>query len=225
MSLEGATILVTGGTGQIGWGVAHAAQNAGARLLLTTSSARGREDLSNEFPQAVVAVVDLLDDDAADTITSTIETTRGRLDHVVAPIGAWWQRGATLEQPTTELTTLLNTYALTQHRLLTATAPHLGRARNGSYSMITGAAGAGIIPNAGMLVVAVRAQWALADVLRHELSEAPFRFNEIRIGTRVERDPRPGVVPSIEAGTAFLDVLTGDQRSRLVDWPSPTAVG
>ncbi len=219
MGLDTATVLVTGATGQVGWGVAHAAGDAGARLVLTTSRPSTAERLAEEFPRAAVVTVDLGAEDADDTVRAALEDAGGRLDHAFAPIGSWWQGGPTLEQPPGELATLVRTYAVAQHRLVRATAPFLGRT-GGSYTLVTGAAGQRPIPGAGLLVVAVRAQWALAEVLRAELAEAPFRFNELRIQTRIEREERPGVVASRVAGEAFLEVMTGDARSALIRYPA-----
>lgn len=217
--LDGATTLVTGATGQVGWGFAHAAAAAGARLLLTASRPASAARLTTEFPQAVVVTVDLAADGAGQTIQAAVDDTGGRLDHVFAPIGGWWQLGPTLDQPPGELQQLLATYAVAQHRLVRTAAPFLAHA-GGSYTLVTGAAGMRPIPDAGMLVVAVRAQWGLAEVLRAELADAPFRFNELRISTRIERDARPGVVPSRTAGQAFVDLVVGDARSELLHYPS-----
>lgn len=219
MGLDGTTVLVTGATGHVGWGVAQAVADGGARLLLTASRTASAQRLAEEFPEASVVTVDLTGEDAGDRVREAVEDAGGRLDHVFAPIGSWWQQGPTLEQPSSELATLLGTYAVAQHRLVAATAPFLARA-SGSYTLVTGAAGQHPIPDAGMLVVAVRAQWGLADVLRAELVDAPFRFNELRIRTRIEREERPGVVASRTAGDAFVELMIGDARSELVHYPA-----
>lgn len=142
-----------------------------------------------------------------------------RLDHVVAPMGSWWQRGPSIDQDAEELDVLLATYASAQLRLLRASAPML-RDTGGSYTLVTGAAGEMVIPGAGLLVVAVRAQYALADILRDELVDDPIRFNEFRITARIERAPRPGVITSRDAGDAFVDLMAGVRRSELLRYPS-----
>ena len=219
MELDGTTVLVTGATGHVGWGVAHAAAEAGAGIVLTASRDSSAARLRREFPSATVVTVDLTGDAAEGRLRKAIELDGGRLDHVFAPIGSWWQAGPTLEQPSSELAALLDTYVVAQHRLLRATAPFLSTA-GGSYTLVTGAAGHRPIPDAGMLVVAVRAQWGLAEVLRTELADAPFRFNELRIRTRIERTARSGVVPSRVAGEAFLALMTGDTRGEVVHYPT-----
>jgi hypothetical protein len=53
-----------------------------------------------------------------------------------------------------------------------------------------------------------------------EPAESALRFNEFRIGQRIEREPRSGVIPSREAGRAFRDVMTGDATSSRIRYPS-----
>jgi NADP-dependent 3-hydroxy acid dehydrogenase YdfG len=214
--LAGAAVLVTGATGNVGWGVAKASAAAGATLILTARSNDARKTLQDDFPTARVVVADMTTASVSAELAKAIGDV-GRLDHVVAPIGAWWQRGATLEQDPEELDTLLATYVGAQLRLLHETADSL-RASGGSYTLVTGAGGQHVIPNAGLLVVAVRGQYALADVLRTELVNEPFRFNEFRIDARVERSARPGVVPAAVAGEAFVKVMNGQQRSELITY-------
>lgn len=214
--LDGQTVLVTGATGHVGWGVATAAAAAGARLVLPSRSAAGADRLRADFAGATVVELDVGAPADADRLRDAIGD---RLDHVVAPMGAWWQGGDTLDQTRTELDDLIATYVSAQHQLITTTAEALGRT-GGSYTLVTGAAGEHQLPGGGLLVVAVRAQYALADVLRYELADGPFRFNEFRIMTRIERDPRSGVVPSASAGEAFVNLMTSSTRSELVRFPS-----
>jgi NAD(P)-dependent dehydrogenase (short-subunit alcohol dehydrogenase family) len=215
--LDGAVVLVTGATGNVGWGAAQAARDAGATLMLTTRSDAGADTLAASFPGAHVVLADVAGAAGCAAVAAAVDEL-GRLDHVVAPIGAWWQRGATLDQEPAELDELLATYVGAQLRLVQTTAPALRRAA-GSYTIVTGAAGEFQIPDAGLLVVAVRGQYALSDVLRHELRGDTFRINEFRIDARVEPVERPGVIPSLRAGEAFVAVMTGSQRSELIRFP------
>lgn len=213
-ALDNAVVLVTGSTGEVGWGVAHAAQAAGARLLLPTRSASSAEQLAVEFDDALVVTTDVGTEQGATDIAAAVAEA-GRLDHVVAPLGAWWQKGGSLDQDPNELDELLHTYASAQLRLLHVTASHL-RTTGGSYTIVSGAAGEALIPGAGLLVIAVRAQYALSEVLRDECARDSFRLNELRIATRIERAERPGVVPSLSAGAAFVDVMISNARSEVI---------
>ena len=216
-ALSDTTVLVTGATGQVGWGIAHAATEAGAHVVLPSRSATGADELAASFPEATVVHADVGTPDGAAAVVDAAVATGG-LHHVVAPMGAWWQKGATLDQPPGELEDLLQTYVVAQLVLAQAALPHL-RATGGSYTVVTGAAGEHLLDGAGLLVVAVNAQYSLVRVLAAELAGGPARWNEVRIAARVERRPRPGVIPSIEAGRIFVEVMTGDDRGRTIRWP------
>lgn len=208
--LTGKVVLVTGSTGNVGWGVAELASREGAKVVLPVRGAPpadspGRMHAQVErFSEAELVA---LRDEALDRF--------GAIDHVVAPLGGWWQKGPSLAQPSEELRALLEVYVESQLTLAKVMAPALRKA-SGSYTLVTGAAGERVIPNAGLLVIAVSAQYALSRALRSELSDDRLRFNELRIACRVEREPRPGVVPSIVAAEAFLQLMTSDTKSAVV---------
>jgi NAD(P)-dependent dehydrogenase (short-subunit alcohol dehydrogenase family) len=210
------TVLVTGVTGEVGWGIAHAAAQRGARLVLPVRRDEVRAGLAREFgPSALVPLADFADSGSLARVRDEAASRFGGVDHVVAPLGAWWQKGASLAQPHDEVRALYAAYVDAPWLLLSTLAPAL-RAARGSFTFVTGVAGeAPFIPNAGLLVAAVAAQHALSRVLRHELAGEPFRVNEIRIATRIERAARPGVVPSKSAGATFLDALTTERTGAL----------
>lgn len=213
--LAATTVLVTGGTGEVGWGIAHAAVAAGAHVILPTRSDDGRAALAEEFgADATVVRLDVSTDDGIARLGEVLDD-RGALHHVVAPVGSWWNGGMTLDQEPSELTALLDTYAVTQLRLARLTIPRLDQTA-GSYTLVTGAAGEHERDGTGLLVVAVNAQYALARVLASELRDGAARCNEVRIATRVEREPRAGVVPSRDAGDFFVDVMAGDRRGETI---------
>lgn len=209
--LQGQVVVVTGGTGNVGWGIARAASEDGARLVLVARSPASHDALRAEFPGALVVQAD-------PTQPATLGALRrgvlDRVDHVIAPLGGWWSKGPSLEQPPEELRTLLATFVEAPLALLQALAPAL-RASRGSFTFITGAGGDGpYIPGAGLMAAAATAQQALSRVLREELASEPFRVNEIRIVARIEKRARPGVIAGEVAGSTFLSVLKGEARGR-----------
>lgn len=214
MNLRGKTALITGATGEVGWGIAHAARDAGAHLVLPVRREEARDALTREFPDALVEVIDFADLDALVRLREAALARFSTVDHVLSPLGAWWQKGPSLDQPPAELRSLYAAYVEAPWMLLKAMAPAL-RGSGGSFTFFTGAAGeAANLPNAGLLVAAVGAQIALSRTLRAELSSEPFRVNEVRIATRIERAARRGVVPSREAGAAFLEAVPANPALR-----------
>lgn len=212
-------MVVTGATGTVGWGIAHAALEAGARLVLPVRSASARGELEREFGSALDRVAVVLTDfgDEARMAGVRDDAVRrfGAIDHVIAPLGAWWQKGASLDQPAAELRALLGVYVEAQWLLVATFAPAL-RVSRGSYTFVTGALGeADYRPGLGLLVVAVKAQLGLCGVLRRELKDEPFRINEVRVNRRIEREPRPGVVASRALGAAMLEAAQSPLTGRL----------
>lgn len=214
-TLTNQTVLVTGVTGEVGWGLAHAARAAGANLVLPVRSAEQVGALESEFSGALVRPVRFTDEASLTALGSEAGGRFGAVHHVFSPLGAWWAKGASLDQSPEEFRALYDVYVEAPWQLMRALAPAL-RASHGSFTFITGAGGeATFIPRSGLLVAAVAAQLALARTLRHELKREAFRVNEVRISARLEREPRPGVVPSREAAGTFLELCTSDARGLL----------
>lgn len=221
-ALDEQVVLITGGTGQVGWGIAHAALGAGATVLLPSRSGDGQASLHEEFAGAVeagrvhVLHADVGQPSGAGPLLDLVEQA-GRLDHVVAPMGSWWQKGPTLEQPISEVDDLMQAYVVAQLHLAKVTHQPLSRS-GGSYTLVTGAEES-LVAGSGLLVVAINAQYALARVLMAEHAGGPVRYNEVRIDTRIERQGRPGVVASKAAGEHFVRVMAGDRRGEVIRYP------
>lgn len=212
-SLDDRQVLVTGASGHVGWGIARAVAEAGGRLVLPTRSSEGAKGLSAEFG------------DAARVLTLDVSTAAGQsalaaaldevpVHHAVTPVGSWWEGGPTIEEDPDDLTALLGTYAVTQLRLARTVIPRLER--GGTLTIVTGAAGEHLADGTGLLTIAVRAQYAVSDVLRDELRDDPARVNEVRIAARVEREPRDGVVPAERAGAFFVALMDSDVDGEVV---------
>jgi hypothetical protein len=60
---------------------------------------------------------------------------------------------------------------------------------------------------------------SLSKVLREESADSKVRVNEVLIGTRIEKVPRPGVVPSIEFGRSAVAIATGTQKGAVIKYP------
>ncbi|GAB4570066.1 MAG: hypothetical protein Tsb0020_24620 [Haliangiales bacterium] len=197
--------VVFGGTGNVGWGVATALLASGARVVTPTRSAERGQALAASLggaPNHHIAVGDPSTLDGANALARSIERAHGPIQHVVASMGPWWQGGAVVEQPESEYRQVMSA-SLDCHVFTAQAFLPLLRARAGStYTVITGAGANMEIPGTGLLVIAVSGVLALSRMLRAEHQPDAVRVNEVMIMTRVEREPRPGVVPAADFGQA-----------------------
>jgi NADP-dependent 3-hydroxy acid dehydrogenase YdfG len=186
MALENRTVVVTGASGHVGWGIAHAARDAGGRLVLPVRRRDAKEALEREFGarDVFVPMVDFDDESSMTLAWGQARERFGAVDHVATPLGAWWQKGNSLAQEDAELRDLLNTFVETPFRLLRTVAPHLATSR-GSFTFVTGVAGeAPTTPASNLLVAAMGGLFSLSRVLRRELDGELFRVHARRFSCK-----------------------------------------
>ena len=85
-ALDGSTVVVAGGAGRVGGGVAMAALDAGARVVVPVRP----EDDQSHLPahdELRVEPCDVSDLVAVEALAARL----GSVDHVFASVGAWWQ--------------------------------------------------------------------------------------------------------------------------------------
>ena len=98
--IQGKKLLVFGASGNVGSGVAAAALDAGATVVLPARSPHTEAELRSKFARADAHVVlgDVSDGRQADELARRIREEHGPLDHVVASLGAWWSGGRLVDQ-------------------------------------------------------------------------------------------------------------------------------
>lgn len=214
MELRGKKILVLGATGNVGHGVAAAVAEAGGTPIVISRDADRATSLAALFPTARVLIGDVSDATDADRLGREV----GDVDHVVASSGGWWQKGPFVRQPAEE-------YEEARRMLLDAQI-HAARvflprtSASGSFTIITGVGATLTIPNASMLGIATAGVLALSRSLRVEQREGA-RVNEVRIASRVEKQPRAGVVPSVDFGRALLKLFGSSTRGAIIPFQRP----
>jgi NAD(P)-dependent dehydrogenase (short-subunit alcohol dehydrogenase family) len=102
-----------------------------------------------------------------------------------------------------------------------ALLPPIRRRAGASYTIVTGQGGHADIPGTGLLVVALGGVFALSRMLRAEHAADPVRVNELLISARVERSPRPGVVPADEFGAVAAAIAESEVRGQVLGYESP----
>lgn len=215
--LRGAVALVTGGTGNVGWGAAHAFAAAGAHVVATVrGDAPELDALLREGPHLLVRA-DLAVEGDAERVREAALARFGRVDHVVASIGPWWQKGPVVDQPAAEFRAVVDTFLTSQFLLARALLPWMRGHGGGSYTVVTGAGGEVAIPGAGLLGAAVMGVFGLSRALRAEHRGSGVRVNELRM----IRHPTPHAAdaphplrPATVRVTAVRSTLAGVVYSR-----------
>jgi NAD(P)-dependent dehydrogenase (short-subunit alcohol dehydrogenase family) len=230
MHLAGRTAVVLGVTGNVGWGAAKAFLKHGARVVGVTRSpeqARALPDLLGAPDRVTALVADLSTPEGArslaDQLAAGSDGNDGNdgYDHVFASMGPWWQKGPIVEQSGDEYREVMRANLDCQVFAAQALIPPIRRRSGASYTIVTGQGGHASIPGTGLLVIAVSGVFGLSRMLRLEHAADPVRVNELLISARVERAPRPGVVPAEEFGESAAAIAGSLLRGEVVRYDSP----
>jgi NAD(P)-dependent dehydrogenase (short-subunit alcohol dehydrogenase family) len=102
-ALAGNTIVVTGASGHVGWGIALAALDAGANVVLPVRSEASRAAVERDHgnSRAFVPTVDFRDESSLAGMRDATVQQFGGIKHVIAPLGSRWQKGSSLINPPT----------------------------------------------------------------------------------------------------------------------------
>jgi NAD(P)-dependent dehydrogenase (short-subunit alcohol dehydrogenase family) len=213
-------VLVTGVTGNVGWGIARALLTQGHHVVAATRSLERAQDLAVGIASAGKLDFVEVDFSASDSVAQFQQMIQAAdpVEHAVVSLGAWWQKGAFVKQDAPEYAAVRTMLLDSQVHAAQAILPALERVKDGSYTIITGAGALSYIQGTSMLYVAMRGVLALSEVLRKEHENGSARVNEIMIKTRIEREARPGVVRAEDFGNAVVSYLNSRIRSQVLDY-------
>jgi NAD(P)-dependent dehydrogenase (short-subunit alcohol dehydrogenase family) len=185
-SLEGARIVVAGGTGGVGEGIVRTLLQAGARVLVPSRSEerlRALETHCEEVASGELLTLagDLGDEVPARTLQSRIYERFRELDAAVATLGGWAQGKplTSVDMATWERVLREN---LTAHFLAVKMLVPLLNPRTGSYVHINGISAEQPYPMAGPLAMAAAAQKSMVLTLAEELKPTGIRVYELILG-------------------------------------------
>jgi NAD(P)-dependent dehydrogenase (short-subunit alcohol dehydrogenase family) len=213
-------VVVTGATGNIGWGVAKAALDEGADVTAIVRSSSAAETVAASLGHSKnlsFEVGDLGKPSEAQALRDRI-AARGAIDHVVAAIGPWWQKGPIIDQPFSEYAAVREVLLDPHVYAATAFLPLLNDRDGSSYTIITGAAAHIELPGTGLLVVAVSGVVALSRMLRSETVGNKVRVNEILIKTRIEKEPRDGVIHAPIFGEKVAGLMNTTVKGKVLGY-------
>jgi NAD(P)-dependent dehydrogenase (short-subunit alcohol dehydrogenase family) len=209
---QGKVVVVPGGTGNVGEGIVRAFLAAGATVVVPSRSAVRLEELKTlvddeNLPGRMVGVEAAYDTFAAATeLAETVVRDHGRIDHVVASIGGWWQ-GKTLWQTAEDDW---------QQNFVDVGTTHLAVARafvprledDGSYTLIAGFSGRKPYAGAGIVSMIGAGLLMMREVLSAEL-RGQRRVNDLVLGPIVNRsrpDGDPSWLTADQVGQAAVHV-------------------
>jgi enoyl-[acyl-carrier protein] reductase I len=189
-SLSGKTGLIVGVANKrsIAWGIAQAAQAAGARLALTYPSERLEEnvrELAAKLESPVVAPCDVGSDEQIAALAETVEREFGSLDFLVH--GAAFAPAEALSRPFVETTResfriALDVSAYSLVALTRAVAPLMEKQGGGSVLTLTYLGSQRVFTNYNVMGVAKAALESTVRYLASDLGPKNIRVNAISAG-------------------------------------------
>jgi enoyl-[acyl-carrier protein] reductase I len=172
----------------ISWGIAQAAQAAGARLALTYPSARLEEnvrELAGQLDNPLVAPCDVASDDQINELAALVDREFGGLDFVVH--GAAFAPPDALSKPYVDTTreafrVALDVSAYSLIALTRATTPLMEKRGGGSVLTLTYLGSQRVFTNYNVMGVAKAALEASVRYLASDLGPKNIRVNAISAG-------------------------------------------
>ncbi len=188
-ALEGRTVVVPGGTGNVGEGVVRSLLTAGARVVVPSRTQARLDNLTALIGPALSAR--LLAIRArygtfaeAETFANAVIQQVGEVNDVVSLIGGWWQGKRLWDVSEEDWQTVFIAPATTHLALVKAFVPRL--ADGSTYTIIAGFSSLHAYPMAGLVSMQGAAQLMMVDVLRAEL-DGHLRLNDIMLGPVINR--------------------------------------
>lgn len=221
-SLEGARIVVAGGTGGVGEGIVRSLLKEDARVIALSRSDEKRRDLEAycgdlDSGELITLTGDLGDEESARVLQQKVFERFRELDVAVASLGGW-----TLGKPLTSVD--METWnrivrdSLTSHFLAVRMFVPLLHPKTGSYVHINGFGAEQPFPMAAPIAMAAAGQKSMMMTLAEELKPTGIRVFELILGPVNTRDrvrhgmSRPELYTSEEVGEFVAALVTSDNR-------------
>lgn len=184
---EGQTVLVAGGSGEVGEPIVEALLQPSHTVVVPTRSADKVDDIRNragDHDRLRVFVGDAGDPDGAIELRDQLAAEGLAPGHVIASVGGWRQGPPLIDVDPADWHEVLDMGLTAHFALARAFLPRLLDRGQGAYVMINGGAGLDPAPGAGPVSVSAAAQIMLTRALAVEAKESG-----VRIGTLVAATP------------------------------------
>jgi 3-oxoacyl-[acyl-carrier protein] reductase len=185
VELNGRTVLVAGGTGNVGAHLTRQLLLAGARVVVPSRSAgklaKLRGALGEPLGERLIGIEgDVAGPDNSVKVREQAERLAGGpIDGVVASLGGFVGAPSVLAAPLEDLERAVQGYLYTHFVVARTFLPTLAET-GGAYILINGPlAWNPMFPGTGLVSIATAAQAMLAKVLMKEMAETRARVNEV----------------------------------------------
>lgn len=200
-------VVVAGGTGSVGEGIAKWFISQGATVIIPTRNitkiAKVQAYIAPNNKNLHFIEGNIADETDAIRIRDEILATYGQIDAMVSSLFGWWS-GAKLTELSLERWNYIINSSLTTHFIVAKTfIPYI--VPRGSYSFIVGLSSVRPVPHSGPISVANAAELMLRRVLSAENDPQQIRINDINLGpintrSRGTMYSSPDYIDAVEVG-------------------------
>lgn len=191
MALTGQRVFVAGGTGEVGEGIVRQFLHAGATVIVSSRSEERLSHLRDLLADAPVHNLDTLQGNiGTEAGAAQLADAIGKVQHVVAALGGWWQGTPLVDISVDQWHDLLD-MGLTAHFIAAKTfLPRIRQQAGSTYTFINGGGGLHPVPTAGPVSVSAAGQMMLQRVFAAEHNDYPVRINTLLLATPVKTRSR-----------------------------------
>lgn len=212
-------MVLAGGTGGVGEGIARALLLAGHRVIVPSRSTerlallRSRLRESGADDERLVTLLGHVGDgDEACLVAETIVREHGRVDALVPSLGGWWEGRRLLDVDPATWDVVMAEMLRTHFIFARAFVPLLERQGGGRYIGIGGGAAYYPIVGSSLVSIAAAAQLMLTRVLRAEIGDPRIEILELVVDGPVRtRDSETFATPewigADEVGAIVCDLV------------------
>lgn len=234
-NLEGRTAFVTGGSRGLGFAIAQALLERGAKVAIAArddaavKAAASRLSAGSGAEDVLPIVADVSDAESVNGALAQVHAWRGALDIVVNNAGPQLAPTPLSDLEEQILSSLFDTKLIGFLRVTQAALPFLSRSGSGSVVNVAGATAHMLVPNAAAAGIVNASVVALTSYLATEAAASNIRVNAISPGmTTTEGWLAKTEAAGQQQGKTSEEVRAGMAQAlgiRLNRWAEPAEVG
>lgn len=220
MNLDGAVVLLTGGSSGIGAATAELLASKGCRVLLV-----GRDEAALRRAGGSALPIDLTRPEATEQITRWTVAEAGRVDVFIGNAGQGWA-GRLADMPFDMIDRLLTVNLAVNLRLARALLPAMLERGRGHLAFVSSIAGCMGVAEEAVYAAAKSGLRTFAESLRYELTDSGIGVSVVVPGvvdtaffTRRGKDynrRRPRPVAAMDAAEVLVDAIEQDKAEVFV---------